>query len=121
MAKLTPDQVREIADRRERGWSYGRLAQRYGVSTGAIHYQCLKQGAVSPRSRAPTRRGPGVFQANDGRTQKRFTEEEDARILALENDGLSADAIARALNRPRTSIRIRLMTLALRSEGYANG
>ena len=47
MAKLTSEQVREIAELREKGWSYPRIAARFGVSEGAVHYQCLEQGAVS--------------------------------------------------------------------------
>lgn len=122
MAKLSSDQVAEAADLREtRGWSYKRIGLKLGVSPGAIHYQCLRQGAVSPRTRAIRRVGPQVIHAKDGRTQRRFTPDEDKRLLELEAEQMSICAIARTVGRPRTSVRIRLMTLALREEGYARG
>lgn len=113
MAKLSSDQVLEIADRRERGWSYARLAKAYGVSAGAIHYQCLRQGAKSPNSRRVPYFGPASISAADGRTQRRFSEAEDQRLLDLEAEGKSVSEIARVMDRPITSVRIRLMSLAL--------
>ncbi|WP_408586553.1 hypothetical protein [Novosphingobium sp.] len=48
--------------------------------------------------------------------QRRFTATEDEKLLQLEARGLNYTAIARELGRPLTSVRIRLMTLALRED-----
>ncbi len=117
MAKLSTAQVDEIAEKREKGWSYERLADRFDVSPGAIHYQCLKNGAVSPRQRRPvTPSTRTTHVTRDGKLQRRFTADDDVRILALEAQGLSMRAIAEAMGRAPTSFRVRLLTLALRED-----
>lgn len=117
MAKLSTTQVDEIVEKRERGWSYERLANRFDVSPGAIHYQCLKNGAVSPRQRRPvTPTERHTHKTRDGRLQRRFTASEDDQMLELEAQGLSLSAIAETMGRARTSVRIRLLTLALRED-----
>ncbi|WP_226019742.1 hypothetical protein [Novosphingobium sp. FKTRR1] len=115
--KLSDDQIADILERRERGWGYTQLADRHGVTAGAIHYQCLKHGAVSPRQRAlPVPIAPAVRIGKDGTVQRVFTAADDARLLELEAQGLSYNAIARTMGRAYTSVRVRLMTLALREE-----
>lgn len=115
--KLTDAQIEDVIAKRERGWSYRRLAGANGVSAGAIHYQCLKHGAVSPRQRRrPVPTEPSSFVARDGRTQRKFTQAEDARLLELESQGLNHRQIAGALGRAITSVRIRLMTLAIHED-----
>lgn len=117
MSKLTPDQVEDIVSRRERGWSYDRIAARHGVTAGAVHYQCLKHGAVSPKARRkPVPTEPSAIVARDGRTQRRFTQADDARLLELEAKGMKYTHIAREIGRAYTSVRIRLMTLALHED-----
>jgi hypothetical protein len=117
VGKLSHDQVQQIAELRERGWSYGRLSAKFGVSAGAIHYQCLKQGAVSPKTRGKmdVSRQP-LIHAKDGRTQRRFTPQEDERLQELDMAGHGINRIAEMMGRARTSVRIRLMTLALHEE-----
>lgn len=115
--KLTDAQVEDLCARRERGWSYKALAERFGVSASAVHYQCLKNGAVSPRQRrVATPLEPSSFVAGDGRTQRRFTLADDAELLRLEAEGLRYGEISRRTGRALTSVRIRLMTLALRED-----
>jgi len=114
--RLSATQVREIAELRERGWSYRRIAQRYSISDGAVHYHCLKQGAVSPRSGPLGAKGPRTFIASDGRTQRRFSPEEDLQLEALSMQGLNTRQISERLGRAMTSVRMRLMTLALHQE-----
>jgi hypothetical protein len=117
MSKLSPQQVLEIAELRERGWSYWRLAQRFGVSDGAIHYHCLKQGAVSPRTRGKLDvAGQPPILRRDGKVQRRFSQQEDARIQALSMQGLKPAKIAERVGRAPTSVRMRLMALALHEE-----
>ena len=115
--KLSEGQARQIAELRERGWSYGRLAMKFGASPGAIHYQCLKQGAFTPRTRGKkdVSRQP-LIHAKDGRTQRRFTPDEDARIQELSLQGKKISEIVKITGRAPTSVRIRLMTLALHEE-----
>lgn len=116
--KLNADQVEQIAELRERGWSYGRLARKFGVSDGAIHYQCLKMGALSPRSRGPSATAPSQppIIASDGRTQRRFTAEQDAELQRLSMEGRKIREICEITGRAPTSVRMRLMTLALHDE-----
>lgn len=118
MPRLTEQQIIEMAERREKGWSYGRLARAYGVTPGAVHYQCLRQGARSPNETGlQARAAPLVIRLSNGRVQKRFTASEDQQMQSLALSGLGPSAIARSLDRPLTSVRVRLMALALRQEG----
>lgn len=120
MKRLTEQQRIEIAELREAGWSYRRLALRFGVSDGAIHYHCLKQGALSPRyggkvdvsAQSPLLR-------SDGRIQRRFTAQEDDQMQALSREGLSPNRIAERMGRAPTSVRMRLMALAYHEEAEA--
>ncbi|WGM45271.1 hypothetical protein KOAAANKH_00132 [Brevundimonas sp. NIBR10] len=118
--KLSDGQTAEIARlREERGWSHRRIATRFGVSTGAIQYHCLKLGAVSPRTRANRSRGPMTMVGRDGRLQRRFTEAEDDLLLKLSLANMPLRDIAIEMKRPRTSVRLRLFTLAMREDGQA--
>ena len=116
--KITADQSTQIAELRERGWSYGRIAMKFGVSDGAIHYHCLKQGAASPRTRGKVAFADmvPVLHARDGRTQRRFTPAEDAELQRLSLEGKKIREICEVTGRAPTSVRIRLMTLALHEE-----
>ncbi|MCA0366777.1 MAG: hypothetical protein LCH57_01765 [Proteobacteria bacterium] len=117
MGRMTEQQISEMADRREKGWSYGRLARAYGVTPGAIHYQCLRQGARSPHETGlQTQTEPRLVRMSDGRVQKRFTTAEDEAMQALALAGHGVSTIAREMNRPLTSVRMRLMSLALRQD-----
>lgn len=115
--KVTDEQSQEIGELRERGWSYGRIAQKFAVSPGAVHYHCLKQGAYTPRT--PGRQdvsGQPVIHAKDGRTQRRFTAAEDAELQRLSLEGKKVSEICEITGRAPTSVRIRLMTLAMHEE-----
>ncbi|WP_312595739.1 hypothetical protein [Brevundimonas sp.] len=115
MARLTEQQIIEMAERREKGWSYGRLARTYGVTPGAVHYQCLRQGARSPNETGlQAQANPRVIHLANGRVQRRFSATEDQKMQSLALAGQGPSAIARSLDRPLTSVRMRLMALALR-------
>lgn len=117
MSKLTPEQTLQIAELRERGWSYGRLARKFGVTDGAIHYHCLKQGALSPRSRGRLHvAGEPPITRRNGTVQRRFTPDEDARIQSLSRQGMKPAKIAERVGRAPTSVRMRLLALALHEE-----
>lgn len=119
LKKLTEDQVAEIAELRERGCSYGFIARRFGVSQGCALYHCLKQGAVSPNTR-PSGQKVMTYQRG-GKPVRRFTASEDERLLALRAAGTPVMKIARELGRAYTSVRLRLLALEARAEGYAGG
>lgn len=119
MARVTPEQAQEMAALRESGWSYDRIGARFGVTSGTVHYQCLRMGAISPRTRPPVRQGPPEIVGSNGVKQRRFTPEEDAEIRRRMNAGEKPHHIAKALGRASTSTRVRMMTLALREDGYA--
>ena len=115
--KLSDDQIEQLIAWRERGWSYRRIAQRLGVSDGAIQYQCLKHAAVSPHQRfSPTPATQTIRRAGDGRIQRTFTPDENRKLIELEGKGLSYSEISRRMERAKTSVRMRLMTLALRED-----
>lgn len=118
--KLSAQQVEQMIELREKGWGYDRLAAHFSVSSAAVHYQCLRHGAISPHQRRyprlPYAVGRPEFTARDGRTQRRFSPSEDAQLLELALQGKGNAEIARIMNRPRTSTRIRLLTLAQHDE-----
>jgi hypothetical protein len=113
--KITPSQSIQIAELREKGWSQGRLALKFRVSEGAIYYHCLKQCAISPKTWGPQNHRPGETVGTIKR-QRRFSAEEDARIQALSRQGMHSNAIAREIGRAKTSVRMRLMALAMHEE-----
>lgn len=115
--KLSDAQIEELCRLREGGWGYKRLAARFCVSAGAVHYQCLRNGAFSPHQRAGAfRTEPDIFTGRDGRMQRRFTQAEDGELIRLEKSGLNYRQIAEKIGRTQTSVRIRLMTLAMHEE-----
>lgn len=114
---LNEEQIEQLVAWREQGWGRCRIAEALGVSRSAVHYQCLKHGAVSPKQRArPVPENAITRCGRDGRSQTTFTRADDERLLQLEAAGLTYSAIADVMGRPRTSIRVRLMMLALRED-----
>ncbi|EJL30093.1 hypothetical protein [Novosphingobium sp. AP12] len=118
MSKLSPQQIEQIVGRREElGHSYDQLAKAFGVSSGAVYYQCLKHGARGPRQRfLPVPSQQRTTHCKNGVTQRTFTEEEDRQMLALEMEGLSYLEISRRVGRAYTSVRMRIMRLAMAEE-----
>lgn len=116
-SKLGAEQIEEMIAMREAGRSYKVIAGQLGVSKGAIHYQCLKHNAISPRQRDFARGAEQRQRYSAPASGNRyFTAEEDARLLALRKSGMTIPAIGRALGRANTSVRIRLLTLAQHDE-----
>jgi hypothetical protein len=115
--KLTAEQIEWACRKREAGWGTARIGERLGVSAGAINYQCLKNGAVSPHQRrTPTPAEQHRYTGKDGRSFRTFTPAEDEQLLQLARAGMMLHHIARAMGRGNTSIRMRLMLLELREE-----
>ncbi|HEV2747517.1 MAG TPA: hypothetical protein VGW34_09500 [Allosphingosinicella sp.] len=120
--KLTLEQIEWAVERREVGWSTSRIGKALGVSSGAINYQCLKHGAVSPRQRwTATPETATVFTGRDGRTFRTFTPAEDEQLMALAREGRKIDEIGHIMQRARTSVRMRIMLLELREDLPGSG
>lgn len=105
----------KAAELREAGVGPTEIAKRLGMSRGAVDHHCLRLGAYAPVTerdlRRDLRRDHGPLVAGKIR---RFTDDEDRRLLELERDGLNPSEIGRALGRRPHSITARLMILARR-------
>lgn len=115
---LTTEQIEQIAYLREvESVPAIRLAERFGVSPSLISWHCMKQGAVpqSTRRRKPGDRGPMVT-FRHGKPVRRFTPEEDERLIEMALSGMDNRAIGRGLGRADTSVAARLATLARRED-----
>lgn len=111
MAKASQN-VATIAElREERGWTIKRIAEHIGCSVSAVAWQCLINGIDKPGVQKMTARYPAVSKRGD-HLIRRFTEEEDVRLVALEAQGLNCSQMARQLGRKPNTIRGRLATLA---------
>lgn len=114
---LSDAQIDEMAKLRERGWGLTRIAKHFTdagfpISEGAIGWQCLRVGADAPKRLRGTRPCYYPPYMRGGHLVRRFTDAEDAQLLALESEGISNSEIGRRLGRPSNSIRARLLTLA---------
>jgi len=110
--RLTSAQIERIVELREQGKFSHRIAQILGIPAATINYQLLRAG-LDPWD--PTRR------PRSDNSPSRFTPEEDTKLLSLRKDGMPIARIARAMSRPITSVRIRLLTLEVRDEAALEG
>lgn len=109
---MTPEQATTLERMRAEGKSYGLIARRIGKSVGAVRWYSLRYGIESPRPRKPSNCVPGsVHRRGDG-VVRRFTAQEDARILELRTEGVTINKIALVLGRSYSSVLGRLVTLA---------
>ena len=111
--KYSDTLLNEAAQLREAGLSLAAIGTRLNIHRSAVQYHCLRLGADSPDAacKAPPASPPMEYSRN-GHVVRRFTEEEDARLLRLEAEGLGIKEIARRLSRRPNSITARLVTLA---------
>lgn len=110
---LTPDQITDICERRERGQSAGQIARRFDISEETVRYHTYRLGAELPDP-APLWTdivGPAVVRRGN-HIVRRFTPAEDAELRRLAGLGMGEADIARAMKRPRSSIRNRLIRAA---------
>lgn len=115
---LTDAQLDEMAQMREDDHTYKEIAEHFGVSQGAIKYQCVRLG-VEPsdpdnRSRSgKTANRPASYLRNGVRVRS-FTEAEDAKLREWDEEGLNYAEMGRRLDPPRKphSVQARMMTLA---------
>ncbi|WJY18701.1 hypothetical protein QQS45_00150 [Alteriqipengyuania flavescens] len=116
LKKISEDQVRELAELREQGWSYQRLADRFGLSPAGVHYHCLKEGALSPGQLCGRPTGSTNGRSFGGKgfngPVRYFSKQEDRELVRRREDGQSISRIAREMDRAKTSVRVRLLTIA---------
>lgn len=110
-SRLTEEQMERAIAMRERGLGCDLIGKEFGVSGGAIRWRFLMLGVEPPKPARLKPGGPTVMQRGD-HLVRRFTDEEDKRLLELEAEGLNNTQIGRALGRKPNSVKGRLMTLA---------
>lgn len=112
------DIERAIVMRERQGMSLDSIGAIIGCSGKALSWHFLQRAVNKPKP-APLRLDyhlecPVLKRGNH--LVRAFTPEEDARLLALEAQGLTHTEIGRALGRKPNSVKGRLMTLARRDE-----
>lgn len=111
-----------IVRMRQKGLSHRAIGAKLGISPAAVSWYCLQLAVEPPRPGKSwdAIKGPAVM-SRGNHVLRRFTPDDDARLLEMENSGATIAEIARALGRPSNSIRGRLMTLARRDERREQG
>tara|TARA_R110000737_G_scaffold239142_2_gene251182 strand:+ start:6419 stop:6799 length:381 start_codon:yes stop_codon:yes gene_type:complete len=111
--KYSDEQCNEAAVLREAGMSTAAIAKRLGMSSGAVYWHCLRLGADTPKASRPAAPKAGrMVVERSGHVVRRFSAEEDQKMLDMEGSGVRLSEIARTLGRKRNSVEGRLMTLA---------
>lgn len=113
--KHSEETCERAAEMREEGFTYKQIGDELGMSQASVYWHCLRLGADSPTSPPKTNIGPLVTKRGD-HTVRRFTPEEDAKMLEMEQAGATRSDIARALGRRHNSVIGRLLTLARKDE-----
>jgi transcriptional regulator len=112
--RYTPEQIDRAAEMREAGQDCATIAAETGMTQAAVWWHCARLGAEPPgaryRERAP---GPMVMKRGN-HIVRRFTPEEDRRMLDMRRRGLRVYQIADELGRQQNSVSNRLMALARR-------
>ena len=120
--RLTRAEIERAIAMRETGRSVSAIAGTIGCSEKALSWHFLKEAVDPPKPPALRLdyhlRCPAVRRG--GHVVRAFTPEEDARLVAMDAQGLGMSAIGRALGRKSNSVRGRLMTLARREERALN-
>jgi DNA-binding transcriptional ArsR family regulator len=121
-ARKYPDELIErAAEMREQGLTFGQIGLALGMSASAVSWHCLRLGADSPNTCMNTKAPVTVMEAvRGGHLVRRFSEDEDRRILEMGAAGVRVAQIARTLGRRHNSIIGRLMTLARRENRIEN-
>lgn len=124
--KLTEDQRQEACELREEGKTFREIqahfsSQGTNISQGALSWICLRYGADTPSCHhRPSPEPTSLVVPRGNHKVRRFTQEEDKRLLSLVDERLTYAEIGRRLDRPHNSIIGRLMTLARREERECN-
>ncbi|GBU17258.1 MULTISPECIES: helix-turn-helix domain-containing protein [Methylobacterium] len=115
--RLTDADIERIAEMRGRNVPMAVIGLALDCSASSVNYHCLRLGIDAPKTAKCTTHviGPMLVQRS-GHVVRRFTPEEDTRLLALEAEGLTPTEIARALGRRHNTVTARLATLARHQE-----
>lgn len=102
---------------RETGAKHRDIALAVGMKISSVEWYCLKFGAYSPLQpiRNTSKSQPGII-IRGNHIVRRYSPEDDRKLLELESEGLRLCDIARALGRQANSVKNRLSTLARRDE-----
>jgi hypothetical protein len=109
--KLTPEQVFEMRERWQEGWTYGRLSRHYGIGVGQVGRICRGeawQGFANPVVEGPN--GPEDWREAAKRSEERF------------KAGLIAEGLAKPedfVGEPTAERQQALMNKLLSGEGTA--
>lgn len=126
--KLTEQQVVEVCEMRERGLSFGRIANHLAargidIHPNSISWICLVNGADLPAHRRSHNRTvvPGSTCQRGNHVVRRFSEAEDEQLREMDAGGVPYSEMAKRLGRKRNSIMGRLATLARRDTRQEEG
>jgi len=111
---ITEEIDAKIVEYREADRSCNWIAQRLGIPVATIYSHCLTYGIESPRTRTKAKLSnykAAQYMRGD-QVVRRFSAEEDQRLLALRLEGKTCSQIGRELGRGAGSIKRRLCTLA---------
>jgi transposase-like protein len=115
---MTSEQLAIVERMRAKGKSYRQIARRMGMSPGAISWYCLRYAIEGPKGRIKSRVKPGAISTRGNHVVRRFTPEEDQKIVEMRLSGMSINVIAGTMGRATSSILGRLMTLAAWEERH---
>lgn len=113
--KLSRSEIERIPQMREDGMTYRAISKEMGVSESNVYWHCITLGAESPNISRPLGEYSGPMAIRRGaRLVRRFTPDEDRRLIDLANEGLSTTEISRKIGRQWSSTHMRLAALARR-------
>lgn len=115
--RLTAAQKEEIAQLRESGLPFSKIAKEIGCSVSATQWTCSVLGVEHPtKPYIVPPRDPDRISMRNGRPIRFFGPAEDAAVVEMSIAGGTPRAIGRALRRAPSSVLNRLRVLARREE-----
>lgn len=108
-------QIEQAVELRESGLTYRAIGNQLGMHPGAVAWHCLMLGADTPQTRHKViPLGGAMVTIRQGHQVRRFTHEEDAKMIEMDLAGARIADICRTLGRRQNSVTGRLATLARR-------
>lgn len=116
VVRYPQDTIDHAIDMKERGLNTHLIARKTGLPRRVVTYHAVKAGVFMPTPRPPAKNHMRTRADGTAHEVKRFTPEEDSKILKLRKEGKSLREIGRATDRAHHTIYQRLNTLAAREE-----
>lgn len=115
--KYDEEQVRKAIAMRESGISCRVIGAEVGMTEQSVEYHCMLLGAETPTNRKNGRKPRPIkpYERN-GRQVRPFSKAEDQQLIAMRIAGEKWGTMAEKLQRPRSSIRNRLLLLSLHQD-----